>query len=96
MVGSFELGSIVITNGIRRAMESSQAFARFVNACLDKYAKGNWGKLSKDDKEKNDESVENGCGMILGAYTFHKDGRDIWITTTADRRYTTILLPGEY
>jgi len=56
--------------------------------------KGDWGDLSAEDKQLNDEAVQDGS-RILSAYTTAK-GAKVWVITEPDRSATTILLPDEY
>ena len=96
MPKKFEMGQVVMTSGISNAVEKDISFGKFVNDCLLRFAKCDWGYLCKDDKKLNDANVDAGHGMILASYKNRKDGREIWIQTVDDRSYTTILFPSEY
>ena len=83
-----------MTRGIAANMAESEQFSIEVNLSIRLYLKGNWGKISEDDKEMNDLNVQSGTGSLMGAYETCK-GR-IWIMTEHDRSATTILFPDEY
>ena len=93
METKFELGKIVMTNGIARYL--SEDVDRFwtLNKCLYRHRCGDWGDLDEEDKQTNDYAVEHG-ERILSAYELF--GTKIWIITEWDRSVTTILLPDEY
>jgi len=85
----FSLGKIVATPGALREVPQDE-----VLLALDRYSRGDWGNLCDEDKEQNDYAMENGL-RILASYETRR-GIKFWITTEADRAYTTILLPSEY
>lgn len=91
----FELGSLLMTNGIHERFNRDAGFRSFVYASLARYKDCDWGKLSEEDKKSNDEAVETG-ERILAAYIYPKDNTKIWIITEGDRSATTILFPDEY
>ena len=86
----FHLGRIVSTPGAIDMMETNQ-----VNGVelLTRHCSGDWGDLSKQDKEENELSLKEGF-RILSSYK--TKGGKIWIITEADRSATTFLLPSEY
>jgi hypothetical protein len=69
---------------------------------LHRHSCGDWGVVSKDDRDENDYSVIHHF-RILSAYPIETDkpskgygDNTLWIITEADRSATTILLPDEY
>ena len=94
MLGKFETGTIVVTDSVRQAINESKVFKDFVDTCLDRYTRCDWGSLDDGEREQNDLQVREGNGLILANYIH--GGQVLWITTTADRRYTTLLFPGEW
>jgi len=58
------------------------------------HVKGQWGDLSEDDKQANDEALNQTGGRLLSAYNLPQG--KIWIVTEADRSSSTVLLPSEY
>ena len=90
MKTKFELGKIVMTNGIARYLAEDVDRFWTLNKCLYRHRCGDWGDLDEEDKQENDFAVDNGR-RIFSAYELF--GTKIWIITEADRSCTTILLP---
>lgn len=95
----FRTGQTVCTGSIDVMMRSDPCFASWVASCLERHCTGDWGDISEDDWEMNDESVrqekERGFpDSLMSNYKF--ETMDIWIITESDRTITTILLPEEY
>jgi hypothetical protein len=85
------LGAVVMTPGAKKLTEElgvdpAKLLARHVT--------GDWGDMAEADKQANDEALRDGS-RIFSAYKLVDDHK-IWIITTVDRRFTTILLPSEY
>lgn len=89
----FELGQLVVTDGVNAKMKTDQGFDTFVKTSLGRFKRCDWGTLCDEDKAECDKAVKNGDQMIMGAYT--RDGEEIWIITEWDRSATTILFPHE-
>jgi len=92
----FELGRIVATPASLGVLEKS---GQTPQEFLHRHVHGDWGNLSADDAEANEEALRDGS-RILSAY-IAGDGTKIWIITEAvndqgHRASTTILLPEEY
>jgi hypothetical protein len=85
----FKLGQIVATPAVLEKVPKIE-----IEFCLTRHAQGNWGYLSEEDREANEEAVKDG-DKILSAYR-SSAGIRFWIITEADRSVTTILLPGDY
>ena len=88
----FESGKLCITPGAAAVFEMSENI-NGLSKILMRHCSGDWGDVSDDDKELNDQSVADGT-RIMSQYTV--DGDKVWIITEADRSSTTILLPEEY
>jgi hypothetical protein len=93
MKTKFELGKIVMTNGIAELLATNIDMFWVLNNCLTKHRCGDWGDLCEEDKQTNDYAVEHG-GRILSAYELF--GTKIWIIIEWDRSVTTVLLSEEY
>jgi len=97
MAVKFKLGQIVATPGALEALGRNNSTGM---EYLKRHATGDWGVVSDEDKEANDESVADGS-RILSAYVLPDDTR-LWIITDAavdgreERLATTVLLPEEY
>ena len=87
----FPLGRTLATPGALEALEQSGQDA---GEFLCRHQSGDWGDLSKEDKQENDYSVDKRL-RILSAYHTSR-GEKLWVITEADRSVTTILLPSEY
>ena len=93
---TFQLGQIVATPAALEVMaQGGHSLAEF----LDRHVRGDWGGLSADDRQLNEEALKDGS-RILSAYRT-RNGKKIWIITEAaddrgQRAATTILLPDEY
>lgn len=92
----FDLGQVLATPG------ALDALARNRSTGLDlirRHVAGDWGLLSDDDKQSNQDALESG-DRILSSYIL-SDETKLWVITEASgvegkRLATTILLPDEY
>jgi len=92
----FQLGRTVATPASLRVLEDSN---QTPHEFLHRHVHGDWGDLSADDAEANEEALQDGS-RILSAYIL-ASGKKIWVITEAEndegkRASTTILLPDEY
>ena len=85
----FELGQVLITPGAHDDLDLKD-----VASCLVRHAGGDFGDVSEEDKEHNEEALVTG-DRILSSYR-DSNGIKFWIITEWDRSATTILLPDEY
>jgi hypothetical protein len=86
-----ELGQVVATPGaIEELKRAGQTASHFLN----RHLSGDWGDLTEEDRQLNDEAVENG-ERVLSSYTL-ATGEKLWIITEADRSSSCCLLPHEY
>ena len=90
----FELGQVLQTSGIYSKLTKEMDFFMYVNKCLGRYVKCDWGEMCEEDKEMNDLAVKEG-GRILASYE-NNGMPKIYIITEWDRSATTILFPSEY
>ncbi|MCC6489693.1 MAG: hypothetical protein IT364_19520 [Candidatus Hydrogenedentes bacterium] len=92
----FPLGQIVATPGALEALQRNHTTGLDF---LQRHALGDWGTLSDEDRQANDEAVQSGA-RILSSYLL-TDETKLWIITEAaddqgTRLVTTLLLPEEY
>lgn len=92
----FPLGQIVATPGALEALQRNHTTGLDF---LQRHARGDWGTLSDEDRQANDEAVQSGA-RILSSYLL-TDETKLWIVTEAaddqgTRLVTTLLLPEEY
>jgi len=97
MSKTFKLGRIVVTKEVDELMKQSPMFNRFTMVSLARYANGDWGDSSDEDKAANDAAIDSG-ERIFASYGHEKSKKHkkIWIITEADRKVTTILFPDQY
>lgn len=93
------LGQVVMTRGI--AQHVDKGLGAFIQSCLERYKKCDWGDMEKDDIEMNNRAIKVD-DRVLVAYNLPDNlkeitGEDkIWIITEWNRSVTTILYPSEY
>lgn len=88
----FEMGLVVITNGINDKLDNVR-FNKELKVALHRFTCGDWGEMEQEDIEANNEALRNGERLFAAYKT--SEGK-IWIITEADRSATTILFPDEY
>jgi hypothetical protein len=95
----FSTGQIVASRGVYDLACENTDFAQFIQKCLNRHVKGDWGDVDGEDKQANDCALKQGT-RLLSAYNddrFLQHGvATVWIITEADRSSTTILFPDEY
>ena len=91
----FDLGQVVMTQGVMSLIEKEPLLEIEIGSSLYSHCINEWGNLCEEDKKANDYAVEHG-ERILSAYEIGENKIKIWIITEWDRSYTTILLPEEY
>ena len=95
----FNMGTVVVTNGINEAMTESNQFKLEVFYALDSYSNKNWGILCEEDQKINEDALRYPEDLyLLGAYQTSKGEIDI-ITNRkseiAGDNCTTVLFPDE-
>ena len=88
----FEMGLLVITNGINDKLDSVR-FSKEITVALHRVTNADWGEMDPEDIEANNEALRTGERLFAAYQT--SEGK-IWIITEADRSATTILFPDEY
>jgi hypothetical protein len=94
----FPLGQIVMTATVANIIADDTGFAAFSAACMKRHMTGDWGEMSQEDIDRNNEALVHGS-RLFSSYKMPKPiERDdkLWIITEADRSSTTILFPSEY
>lgn len=93
---SFSLGRVMATPAALNVIAASgDTPAQF----LLRHARGDWGRVSREDAQANRRALEDGT-RLLSAYDTQRGDR-VWVITEASdaaglRAATTILLPEEY
>lgn len=95
----FNLGKVVVTNGINNMMMENKEFSDEVFISLKRYCAKDWGDICEDDAMTNERALEYPDDLyLLGAY--HTSCGKIWIITeriseVSGYNGTTILFPSE-
>ena len=89
VVELFALGEIVATANAVATIPTLT-----IHAALDRHSLGDWGSLTDDDRQANEQALREG-ERLLSVYAT-EGGTTFWIITERDRSYTTILLPEDY
>jgi hypothetical protein len=85
----FPLGRIYVSRGAWHDLPTEE-----IIGMLSRHAAGDWGILSREDWERNEEALANGSRLFS---SYQSDtGAKVWVITEADRLATTLLLPSEY
>lgn len=85
----FHIGELCATAHVLAAVSSVD-----IAEAVSRHRRGDWGDLSKPDKQANNDALKNGT-RLLSTYKA-RNGTVFWIITEADRSATTIMLPKEY
>ena len=95
----FNMGQIVVTHSINEYMNTDRRFAMEINLCLRRFAVRDWGCISEEDKQCNDDALQYPDDLyLLAAYETSK-GR-VWVITNrisekAGDNATIVCFPDE-
>ena len=94
----FNLGQVVVAHGINNIMTKNERFALEVALCLRRFCIKDFGNLSEEDIQTNEESLKHPDDLyLLGAY--QTCAGKIWIITnaaeTVGKNITTVLFLDE-
>jgi hypothetical protein len=94
---ALSMGQVVATPG---ALEIFQAAGVRPQDLLARHARGDWGNLSQEDMEANNQALVDGS-RILSAYVLPGQDQKVWIITEAvgddgQRTSTCVLMADEY
>jgi hypothetical protein len=89
------LGRVVATAALAAAVPHHQ-----ITALLDRHAAGDWGDLSDDDRDANDEAFRSGDGRLFSSYATAEQGTT-WIIIDdirgeSEGPLTTVMFPEDY
>jgi hypothetical protein len=85
----FKMGQNVCT-----ATAMAKVPADEILKAMTRHSQGDWGELSEDDKQANQDALKMG-DRILSSY-LTANGTKFWVITEWDRSVTTVLLPEDY
>ncbi|WP_176000736.1 hypothetical protein [Burkholderia vietnamiensis] len=84
------LGCVFISAG---AVDALQAVDVPLVHFLIRHLRGDWGRLTDEDWQRNERVLETG-GYLLSSYIL-SNGQKIWMHTTCERSATFVLSPTE-
>ena len=94
----FNLGQVVVTHGINNIMTKNERFALEVALCLRRFCIKDFGNLSEEDIQTNEESLKHPEDLYL-LESYQTCAGKIWIITnaaeTVGENVTTVLFPDE-
>lgn len=95
----FNIGKIVVTRGINATMKENDRFAAEINLSLQRYVVKDWGCLSDEDKQTNEDALKYPDDLyLLAAYETCR-GKIYIITNrvseSAGDNATTVCFPDE-
>ena len=74
----FQLGKILMTRSVTRLIAKDNTFREFVERCLSRHARGDWGEIDEEYKQLNQDSLDR----HLRLFSFYEYGdKAIWIIT---------------
>ena len=95
----FNMGKVVCTATLHNAMSENSRFAKEVIMAINRYSNKEWGELSEDDQQVNEDALQYPDDLyLLGAYKTCKG--KIYIITNrisenAGDNATTVCFPDE-
>lgn len=89
----FSPGQLYITRGISELLLQKTITEIQLQTILTRHLCGDWGDMSADDKQINNEALEEGFRLFS---CYHLNRKKVYIITEAARDVTTILLAEEY
>lgn len=90
---SLNIGEVLISKGVADLAKQDERFAGFVHNSLQRYRKGEWGEFKEQARQHNTINLTQKRRLFS---SYEQEGLpEIWISTTADRSYTTLMFPSE-
>lgn len=95
----FDVGKVVVTHGIDTVMKENSRFAAEIYLSLQRYCVKDWGNLSENDKQTNENALQYPDDLyLLAAYQTCK-GKIYIITNRISEKpgdnATTVCFPSE-
>ena len=91
----FNLGKVTATVGIMLQISMDYPFQFFVDECLERFQKFDWGGITEGEKLLCERRLRASKGSICGVYTELGSGVQIWIETSLEEGITRICLSEE-
>ena len=87
------VGHVLVTKGVAALTRENRKFAVFVKESLGRHRNGDWGKMSNEVRQLNNQNL--GINVRLFSSYESEGFPEIWITTEPDRSFSTIMFPDE-
>jgi predicted transcriptional regulator len=87
------VGRVLVSRGVADLARKDRKFAAFVKASLDRHRKGDWGEMSDEVRQLNNQNL--GVNTRLFSSYEAAGFPEIWIMTEQDRSFSTIMFPDE-
>lgn len=91
----FNVGRVAYTPMVARETERNKDLAIYIEECMARHMRGDWGDVSEQGKKENEKALLNG-GRLVSYYAGTGYCRNIVIVTADNRLYTTVMYPQEY
>lgn len=100
----FRAGMLHVSATADKALKSSPNGVKFIMLCLSRHLIGDWGDISTDEKEANDQNVAILRGRLVSVYNIPKEFSaympkglgDVLVVTEGDRSETLIMFYKEW
>jgi predicted transcriptional regulator len=92
-ISEINAGQILVSKGVADLAKKDREFATYIETILKRYCRGDWGDKGDDVSDLKTISLERNM-RLFSAYE-SDIFPEIWITTSPDRAYTTIMFPEE-
>lgn len=83
------VGRIVITPAAEELLN-----AQTVYQLVQRHTRGDWGDVSDDDRQGNEDALKNDHDGYMSVYNLPQG--TVWIITDYGRKVSTVLTPGDY
>src|SRR3972149_8346845 len=85
------VGRVLVSKGVAELARGNRKFAAFVRDSLGRHRQGDWGEMGDEVRELKNQNL--GVNTRLFSSYEAADFPEIWITTEADRSFSTIMFP---
>ncbi len=87
------VGHVLVSKGVAELARQKRKFAAFIKESLDRHRRGDWGEMSDEVRQLNNQNL----GINTRLFSSYESAGfpEIWITTEADRSFSTIMFPDD-
>ena len=84
----------VVSENVKKSLSESNKFTDEMLTILKKYRRQNWGDISEEERQRNDNAYKYKNDCILAMYNTSKG--HVYINANIDRSQTNIVFSNEY